>query len=302
MVKDRSLSSISLSFVVHIIVVIVMITAAYPILHVISMSMSDPDAILTGTVTFYPKGFQGIGYATIFRSQRIPNAFKNSLLYTSVGTAINLVMTILMAYPLSKKRLTLRNFYTILAVITMYFSGGLIPIFLVVKSLGMYNTLWALILPGSMSIFNMILMRSFFQSIPESLEESAHLEGASDMTVLLRIVLPLSKAMIATIGLFYAVAHWNSYLGPVIYLKTASKYPLQVILHQIVTANQYAQELEQMNKDEILLMMEGASINEAKSEMIKYATLVFSIVPMLVIYPFIQKYFVKGIMVGSFKG
>ncbi len=302
MVKDTSLSSISLSIVIHIIVAIVLIVAAYPILHVISMSMSNPDAVLTRSVTFFPKGFQAIGYTTIFRTNRVPNAFKNSVVYTSVGTAINLFMTILMAYPLSKKRLTLRAFYTILAIITLYFSGGLIPIFLVVQTLGMYNTMWALILPGSISIFNMILMRTYFQSIPASLEESAHLDGGSDLLVLARIVLPLSKAMVATIGLFYAVAHWNSYFAPILYLRTASKYPLQVILHQIVTANQYAQELEQMRHDEIQLMVGGVAINEAKSEMIKYSTLVFSIAPMLFIYPFIQKFFVKGIMVGSFKG
>lgn len=302
MVRDKSPSSILLSIFVHTFVAIVLIVTAYPILHVISMSMSDPDAVITRSVTFFPKGFQAIGYTTIFKSGRVPRAFKNSVVYAAVGTAVNLIMTILLAYPLSKKRLTLRGFYTILAIITLYFSGGLIPIFLVVKNLGMYNTMWALIVPGSISIFNMILMRTFFQSLPASLEESAYLDGAGDFTVLLRIVLPLAKAMVATIGLFYAVAHWNAYFAPIIYLKSAAKYPLQVILHQIVSANQYAQELEQMKHDEIQLMMEGIYINEAKSEMIKYSTLVFSIAPMLFIYPFIQRYFVKGIMVGSFKG
>ena len=264
--------------------------------------MSNPDAVITRSVTFFPKGFQSIGYSTIFRARRVPNAFKNSVIYTTVGTAVNLVMTILMAYPLSKKRLTLRSFYTILAIITMYFGGGLIPTFILVKTLGIMNTMWALILPGSISVFNMILMRTYFQSIPPSLEESAQLDGGNDLTVLLRIVLPLSTAMIATIGLFYAVGHWNAYFTPVLYLRNASKYPLQVILHQIVTANQYSQELTQMVEDEVNLMLEGGVVNEAKSEMIKYSTLVFSIVPMMLVYPFIQRFFVRGIMVGSFKG
>ena len=278
-----------------------MIITLYPILHVISMSISSPDAVITRSVTFFPKGFQSIGYSTIIRAGRVPNAFKNSVIYTVVGTAVNLVMTILMAYPLSKKRLTLRGFYTILAIITMYFAGGLIPLFILVKTLGIMNSMWALILPGSISIFNMILMRTYFQSIPPSLEESAQLDGANDLTVLMRIVLPLSTAMIATIGLFYAVGHWNAYFAPVLYLKSASKYPLQVILHQIVTANQYGQELTQMVEDEANLALEGG-VNEAKSEMIKYSTLVFSVVPMMLVYPFIQRFFVRGIMVGSFKG
>lgn len=304
MVRDTSISARSLGFAIHLVLLFILIVTAYPILHVISMSVSEPDAIVARTVTFFPKGFQTLGYSTILDAGRVPRAFKNSVIYTCVGTTINLFVTILMAYPLSKKRLTFRGFYTILAIITMYFGGGLIPTFLLVRKLGMYDTMWALVVPTAMSVYNMILMRTFFMSIPESLEESAYLDGGNDFQVLRSIVLPLSKAMIATIGLFYAVGHWNMYFHAVIYLKSAAKYPLQVILHQIVTQNEVAFELAQMQTNimEAMMQVEDVQVNEAKSEMIKYSTLVASLVPMMVVYPFVQRYFVKGLMIGSFKG
>ena len=304
MVRDTSFSARTLGFFIHIFLLIILIITAYPVLHVISMSVSRPDDIVARTVTFFPKGFQILGYTTIIDAGRVPRAFSNSVLYTIVGTAINLFVTILMAYPLSKKRLTFRKLYTILAIITLYFGGGLIPTFLLVRNLGMYDSMWALVIPGAMSIYNMILMRTFFMSIPQSLEESAYLDGGNDMQVLKSIVLPLSKAMIATIGLFYAVGHWNMYFNAVIYLKTGAKYPLQVIIHQIVSQNEVAFELAQMqtNIQEAMLQVEDISVNEAKSEMIKYSTLVFSLAPMMLVYPFVQRYFVKGLMIGSFKG
>jgi putative aldouronate transport system permease protein len=208
-----------------------------------------------------------------------------------------------MAYPLSKKRLTLRGFYTTLVVITMFFGGGLIPTFLLVRSLGMYNTLWAMVLPGAIATWNLIIMRTFFQAIPAELEESAYLDGASDMKILLRIVLPLSKAAIATIGLFYLVAHWNSWFSAVIYLKDSKKFPLQLILRHIVIQGQIAEEMVQkgMMAAADLLDREGAE-DFISVEKIKYATLFASMVPMLIIYPFIQRYFVKGVMIGSLKG
>jgi putative aldouronate transport system permease protein len=305
-VYDRSVSSRVLDVVVHAILLVVLVLALFPILHVVAMSVSEAEAIVRNTVGIIPQGFQLEGYRVIIEAGRVPRAFRNSILYTSVGTAINLVLTLMMAYPLSKKRLTFRGLYTILAVITLYFAGGLIPMFILVRSLGMYNTMWALVVPTGISVFNMIIMRTFFQGLPQELEESAFLDGANDVVVLLRIAIPLSKAMLATIGLFYAVSHWNSYLPAIIYLRSSAKYPLQVIVHEIVTRFELSQELAQfqaagpgaaLQSEEFM-----AQENVAKSEMIKYATLVASILPMLVVYPFVQRYFTKGLMIGSIRG
>jgi putative aldouronate transport system permease protein len=304
-IKDRSLSSIILTIVVIIIVTVVILASAYPILHVISKSVSSPINIIKNNVTFYPRGFQLTGYEIIIKAKRIPNALKNSVYYTIVGTFINIVMTSAMAYALSKKRLTFRGTYTVIAIITMYFSGGLIPLFLLVKKLGMYNTGWAITVPGSISIFNMIILRTFFMAIPKELEESAFLDGANDVTVLLKIAIPLSTAALATIALFYAVGHWNAYMTPVIFLRERVKMPLQVLLHEIVIANrmpnELAQELSLMRGEEEYEIAMGFR-NQAKAEMIVHSTLVFSLAPMMLLYPFLQRYFVKGVMIGSLKG
>jgi putative aldouronate transport system permease protein len=278
-----------------------LLVTLYPIVHILAVSLSSEIAVLKNQVTVYPIGLQFNAYRLIFQTARIPRSFKNSIFYTSLGTFINLVMTVTMAYPLSKKRLTLRGFYTTLVIITMFFGGGLIPTFILVNSLGMYNTIWALVIPGAIATWNLIIMRTFFQAIPVELEESAYLDGAKDMTILLRIVLPLSKAAIATIGLFYLVSHWNSWFSAVIYLKDAKKYPLQLILREIVIQGRAIEEMveqgagkmaEQLSRDDSYISLDK----------IKYSVLFVSIVPMLVIYPFIQRYFVKGVMIGSLKG
>jgi putative aldouronate transport system permease protein len=208
-----------------------------------------------------------------------------------------MVMTVLTAYPLSKKNLPLRGFYMTLIIITMFFGGGLIPSFLLVRSLKMYNTVWALVLPGAVSSMNMIIMRTFFEGLPAELEESARLDGAGDFRILARIILPLSTASIATIGMFYAVSHWNSWFSANIYLRESSKFPLQLILREIIMQNQMARELAEQGN--IAAMEETGYISV---EGLKYATLVISIAPMLMIYPFVQKYFVKGVLIGSLKG
>ena len=302
MVRDNSLSSKILSLVVHCTVVILLIVTLYPVLHVASVSFSRGSAVMKNEVTFYPKGFNLNAYDRIFSTPKIPRGYMNSLLYTSVGTAINLLLTACMAYALSKKRLTFRSFYTTLVIVTMFFGGGLIPTFLLVKSLGMYNTLWALVIPTAISTWNLIIMRTFFMGIPTELEESAFLDGANDITVLVRIVLPLSKAAIATIGLFYMVGHWNSWFPAVIYLKDSEKYPLQVYLRQIVIQNILDEELGATFQAQMLETI-GSDIDDYITvEKIKYATLFASLLPMLIVYPLLQKYFVKGIMIGSLKG
>lgn len=297
MVRDKSPSSIILDVIIHTSLIILLIVTILPILHVAAISFSSSTAINRGLVTFYPKGFNLNAYIKVWEAGTVPNAFKNSVIYTVVGTAINMVLTITTAYPLSKKDLPFKKFYTTLIVITMFFGGGLIPRFLLVTKLGLYNTMWALILPGAISSWNLIVMRTFFQSIPVEIEESAYLDGANDMQILFRIVLPLSQASLATIGLFYAVGHWNSWFSALIYLKSNSKYPLQLVLREIVIQGQMAKELAEQGDTFLWQEMEMVSV-----ESLKYATLFISIVPMLIVYPFIQKYFVKGVMIGSLKG
>jgi putative aldouronate transport system permease protein len=268
-----------------------------PVLHIIAMSFSSSTAIDRGRVGLWPVEPTARSYKMIIDAGKVPIAFLNSVYYTALGTAINMIMTVLMAYPLSKKNLPLRGFYMTLVIITMFFGGGLIPSFLLVRSLKMYNTVWALVLPGAISSMNMIIMRTFFEGLPLELEESARLDGASDLRILVRIILPLSTASIATIGMFYAVGHWNSWFNANIYLKESVKFPLQLILREIIMQNQMARELAEQGS--FSAMEDGAYISV---EGLKYATLVISIVPMLMIYPFAQKYFVKGALIGSLKG
>lgn len=297
MVRDRSFSSIMLDIIVHTTLIILLVITLFPVLHVAAVSLSSSKAIDRGLVSIFPVDFSLEAYRILWKSGRVPKSFVNSVIYTSVGTVVNILVTMLMAYPLSKKKLPLRRFYTTLIVFTMFFSGGLIPTFLVVKGLGLYNTMWALILPGAISTMNLIIMRTFFQSIPMELEESAFLDGANDIVVFYRIILPLSKASIATIAMFYAVGHWNSWFNALVYLKDSEKYPMQLILRDIVIQSQMSRELAEQGSTEAYEL-----INTVSVEGIKYATLFFSIIPMLIIYPFVQKYFVKGVMIGSLKG
>jgi len=296
MVKDNSFSSKILDIFVHTLMIIILIVTLYPVLNVLASSLSSANANDRGIVTIFPREFTIQAYQMIWRAKTVPMAFKNSVIYTLVGTTINLLFTTTFAYTISKKNLPLKSFYTWVVIIPMYFSGGLIPTFLLVKSLGMYNTMWALILPGAISSTNLIIMRTFFQNIPHELEESAYLDGANEITIFIKIVLPLSKAALATIGLYYAVGHWNSWFSAMIYLSDKDKFPLQLILRQVVIMTQALQEAAQSG--------DLSAINElgvVNVKGVKYATLFVSMFPMLLVYPFIQKYFVKGVMIGSLK-
>ena len=291
MVKDDSLSAKIFTVVVHVVMAVVLIATLVPVIHVISISFSSSNAINRGLVSLWPVEFSLNAYNAIFETGRVMRAFGNSVYYTVLGTAINMLLTTMMAYPLSRTYLTFRKFYNVLILIPMFFGGGLIPTFLNIRSLGMYDTVWAIVLPGAISSWNLIIMRTFFMSLPVELEESAQLDGANEFTIFLRIILPLSMASLATITLFYAVGHWNSWFNAMIYFKSSDSYPLQTILRSIVIENQMSEEIQM---DEIA--------NPVSAEGIKYSTLVISMVPMMVIYPFIQKYFVKGVMIGSLKG
>lgn len=295
MIKDTSFSSRVLDVFIAIVMVIVVVLTILPVLHVASISFSSSSAINRGIVSFWPVDFSLEAYRIIMEAGTVPHAFKNSVAYTVVGTVVNLLLTVLMAYPLSRKDLPMKNFYTILITIPMFFSGGMIPSFLLINELGLYNNFWAMILPGAVSSWNLIILRTFFQSIPEEMEESARLDGANDFQILYKIIIPLSLPSLATIGMFYAVSHWNSWFNALIYFKDNTKYPLQLILREIVIQGQIAKELAAqgiMDDDFTAITLES----------IKYATLFISMLPMLIIYPFVQKYFVKGVMIGSIKG
>jgi putative aldouronate transport system permease protein len=298
MIRDRSFSSKVLDFVVYFVMTLVLVTTLYPVLYVISASLSSANANDRGLVTIFPVEFTIDAYVGIFSMPTLTRAFKNSVIITLGGTAINMLLTTTYAYALSRKKLPMRGFYTIVAMVPMYFGGGLIPNFLLIaNTLHLYDTWWALILPGAISTTNMIIMRSFFVGLPVELEESAHLDGANDLVIFWKIILPLSHAVLFTIGLYYLVGHWNSWFSAMIYLDNPDKMPLQYMLRQIVLLSA---NLEQAALDGEVIT--GSTLYFTNYVAVKYATLVFSMAPMLMIYPFVQKFFVKGVMIGSLKG
>ena len=292
------MSSKVMDIIVYTTMIVVLIATLYPVLYVVSSSLSSANANDRGLVTIFPVEFNIEAYKGIFSMPTLTRAFKNSVIITAGGTAINMLFTTSYAYALSRKRLALRGIYTIIAMIPMYFSGGLIPSFLLIsQTLHLYNSWWALILPGAINTSNMIIMRSFFVSLPAELEESAYLDGANDFVIFWKIMLPLSQAVMMTVGLYYMVSHWNSWFSAMVYLNDEVKMPLQYMLRQIVLLSA---NLEQAALDGEAIT--GSSIYFTNYVAVKYATLVFSMVPMLMIYPFIQKFFVKGVMIGSVKG
>ena len=265
----------------------------YPFVWTASASLSNSGAVAAGQVTLFPVGFTTQAYNTVLGYTKVWVSYGNTLWYTVVGTAVSLILTICGAYPLSRSDFYGKGVFVFFITLTMIFSGGLIPSFLVNKALGLYNSRWAIILPGALSTMNMIIMRTFFQNIPDALEEAATIDGCSDFQILVKIILPLSTASIMTIGMFYAVGYWNSWFSALIYLRDADKYPLQLVLRQIVLQNQVLD----------LQGIESATdADRMTGESIKYAVVMVATVPILMVYPFVQKYFVKGVMVGSIKG
>ncbi|MCI9338827.1 MAG: carbohydrate ABC transporter permease [Lachnospiraceae bacterium] len=274
------------------VVAVIGLCCLIPFLHIVAMSFSNKTAVMRGEVFLWPSGWDLSAYKAVFNNKGLMDSMWFTLFLTLVHTLICLVMTILCAYPLSRPGLKLKSPLLIYILFTMYFSGGMIPGYLNIKSLGLLNNFWVLILPGMLSTYNMILMKSFFQSMPRELEESAYVDGANDLVVLIRIVLPLSKAMLATIALFYAVGRWNGFMDAILYINDESLYTIQVRLRQLIQASQVSTMLE--------------DIPEMKSDLIaetvKASCLVFSMIPVMIVYPWLQKYFVKGVMIGSVKG
>lgn len=273
--------------------VALMIVMLYPMLYVLFASFSIPrDLMAHEGLLLHPLGFTFGSYQMVFKNPMVVRGYINTLFVVVVGVMINLVLTSIGAYFLSRKNVKLQSFVMKFIIITMFFSGGLIPFYYTIKDLGMYDTYWALLLPGAISTFNLIIMRTSFDAIPDSLEEAAKIDGAGHLTILTRIILPLSGPTVAVILLYYAVGHWNSWFNASIFLRTRQLYPLQLILREILIQNDTA----------IMTQGVGAIDMDSISETVKYAVIIVATVPILCLYPFLQKYFVKGVMVGSLKG
>ena len=272
----------------YLILTIITFCCLYPFLNVIAYSFSGYNAVLSGKVTFYPIDFTLDAYKQILGRSQIWMSMKSTVIVTVLGTFLSLFLTVCAAYALSRDYLPGRKFFTGLILFTMYFSGGMIPTFLVVKQLGLYDTLAALFIPQSVNVFNFIVMRTFFRELPKELEEAARIDGASDIQTLARIILPLSLPIIATIGLFYAVGYWNSYFAPLIFLSNEKLQPIQLYLRSILITSEV--QASGMGLDAILM-----------NEQMKYAVIVIACFPIMVLYPFIQKYFEKGVLIGAVK-
>ncbi len=276
----------------YLLLLVLAFVCLYPFLNVIAYSLSGYNAVLSGKVTFYPIDFTLSAYQQILGKTQIWNSMRTTVLVTLMGTGLSLLLTIFASYALSRNDLPGRKFLTGMILFTMYFGGGMIPTFLVVKGVGLYDTLGALFIPQAVNVFNFIVMRTFFRNLPESLEEAARIDGASYMQVLVKIVLPLSLPIIATIGLFYAVGYWNTYFDALLYIQDPNKYTLQLRLRSLLFG-------EELNNSGVNLEGLGTQV---MTQSLKMATVAVSTIPILIVYPWLQKYFVKGVMVGSVKG
>ncbi|HYJ12719.1 MAG TPA: carbohydrate ABC transporter permease [Thermomicrobiales bacterium] len=279
----------------YIILTLFLIVVAYPLIYVFSASMSDPRAVISGEMWLWPVDITFDGYRAVFRNNRIITGFQNSLFYTVVGTFVSVTLTILAAYPLSRKDLAGRNVIMFFFVFTLLFGGGLIPTYLVVREVGLLNTRWALIIPTALSVYNMIITRTFFQStIPDELLEAAQLDGCSDFRFVRDVVIPLSGPIIAVNALFYAVSQWNQYFNALIYLTNPDLFPLQLVLREILVQNQV--DFSQISDVNQLMA------RQQLQDLLKYSLIVVASAPVLILYPFVQKHFVRGVLIGSLKG
>jgi putative aldouronate transport system permease protein len=288
--RDRVYNIVNNSFLIAIFIVVL-----YPLLYVVSCSFSSTLAIYSGKVWIWPVGFQTIAYKEIFEYRPVMIGYKNTIFYTALGTMINVAFTIAAAYPLSRKDLAGRSIIMFMFTFTLIFGGGLIPTYLLVRSIGLINTRWAMLLPQAMHVFNVIIARTFFQqNIPQEMLDAAKIDGASDIQFIMKVVLPLSGAIVAVITLFYAVFHWNSFFDAFIYLSSRKLYPLQVFLREILVMNE-------IDADLFVDPKEMQAMQDLR-ELLKYALIIVSSLPIIVMYPFVQKYFVRGVMLGSIKG
>ncbi|QGH33552.1 ABC transporter permease subunit [Gracilibacillus salitolerans] len=272
---------------------IISLTCLFPIVHMAALSLSDSHSIMSGHVSIWPKGWTIEAYITLFQGTQILGAFKNSVIITVVGVGLSMLFTIMAAYPLSRKYFYARKTFTLLMVFTMLFGAGMIPSYLVVKSLGLVDTYFAIWFPGLISTYNMLVMKSFFENLPEELEEAARIDGCGEIRLLINIILPLSVPMIATLSLFYGVGYWNMFMNVLIYINETDKYNLSVLVQQMVQSQSVMQELNEVMSEDI---------QNITPESVKAAGVMVMVIPMLLVYPFLQKYFVKGVLIGSIKG
>ncbi|NOU86649.1 ABC transporter permease subunit [Paenibacillus sp. LMG 31460] len=265
----------------------------FPLYYVAIVSLTPYIEVMkNGGFVIWPEHFTFQAYKEIFGSARIPQALKITVFITVVGTTLNLVVTTLLAYPLSKKSVPGRNFILMALVFTMIFSGGIIPLYIMVRSLGLYDSVWALVIPGMVSTFNLLIVKTYFENLPAEVEEAAKVDGCGDIQTLFRIVLPLSAPIMATIGLFYGVTHWNEYFKGIFYISDKTLMPMQVVLRSMIQAPNVSSELS----------INSLALDALPPETIKMAVVVVATLPLLIIYPFLQKYFVKGALLGSVKG
>ena len=285
MKEKTGLFDIIIALVMGLILVIIL----YPMLNIIAISFSGSAHVVQRSVTVFPRGFTLDAYREIFSSPKIPHAYMNTFIYTGLGTAINILMTILTAYPLSKSHLVGRKGFMTMIMLTMFFSGGMIPTYIVVRTLGMINTIWSLLLPNAIWTIELLILMSFFRSLPSAIYESAVIDGASEYRILWQLYVPLSKASLASIGLFYFMGHWNSYVLPFLYLNDQSMYPIQLVLKDMLL-------------DETSSISNMVTTSAFTPTSLKNAVIFITMIPVMIIYPFVQRYFVQGVMIGSVKG
>ncbi len=297
--NKRSKEDLTFDIIIFILLTAIVIAVAYPLWWVIISSFSDPGAVSGGRVILWPVGFTLRGYVEVLNDVQVLRGFMNSIIIAVVGVLVNLTVTLPTAYSLSRSTFSGKTPITVFYMITMFFGGGLIPTFLVVRGLGLLNTIWALILPGSLSVYNMIVARTFFKSnISEDLYEAAAIDGCGHGRFFFQIALPLSKAIIAILVLYYGIGHWNAYFSALVYISDRAKYPLQLVLRNFLITNQAA--LSQTATTEAA--REAMRQRQQLINVMKYSLIIISSIPVMLLYPFIQKHFVKGVMIGSIKG
>ncbi len=295
LLKMKTKSDIIFDIINYSFLAVIFFAAFYPLYFVVIASFSDPTYVNAGETMFLPKGFTFAGYEKAFEYKKIWIGYKNSAIYTLVGTCINLAVLIPASFALSRKELVGRKIFTTLMLFTMYFSGGTIPLYLLIKNLGLMDTMWAIVLPGAFSVYNMIICRSYFQgNVSEELFESVKLDGGGYMRFFFSVVLPLSKAIIAVMVLYHALGHWNVYVSALYYLRDTSKHPLQLVLANLTNSLTNSLVDGGLGTD--------TAETEKLREMIRYSTILIAALPMIILYPFVQKYFVTGVMIGSVKG
>lgn len=284
---------------VYIFVTLALIVTLYPLIYILSASMSDPAAVRTGRMVLWPVDVTLQGYRVILQNSSLWRGYYNTIIYTVVGTSINLLLTIPAGYVLSRDDFQLKGFVTKMMVITMFISGGMIPTYILVNNLGITNTMWALVLPGAASVYNIVITRVFMSTtIPDELTEAAVMDGANNFKIFTAVVLPLSKPIIAVMALFYGIGHWNNFFNALLYLDNRSLYPLQMVLREILVLQDLASNPDVISEEQALY----AHSQQQLAAVMKYGVMVVATAPVIMVYPFLQKYFVKGVMLGSIKG